>query len=89
MTQFRFHTGSIKSYKGDPVSALAREMFRFHTGSIKSMRLKTSVEIASESFDSILVRLKDGLLVYETVSSDLFRFHTGSIKSGETGHGEV
>ena len=77
--EFRFHIGSIKSYKA---LQLYREgdAFRFHTGSIKSNLSRTRHEFQNDcSFDSILVRLKvaDHLNPRQL---NQFRFHTGSIK---------
>ena len=58
MTEFQFHTGSIKSRSSVRLPN-ALTLFQFHTGSIKSLSLNILSRKRSRCFNSILVRLKD------------------------------
>ncbi len=68
--EFQFHIGAIKSeVKNILISLLL--WFQFHIGAIKSI-IYFTIKYIYESFNSILVRLKEGCPYYEDKSNIRF-----------------
>ena len=59
-SKFQFHSGSIKRYEIGELMITAKE-FQFHSGSIKR-KAERAKKHEEQSFNSIVVRLKGGLI---------------------------